>query len=630
MRHATVGVIGHVNHGKTSLVKSLTGTDTDRLEEERRRGMSIVLGFAWLRTPEGDVDLIDVPGHEQFVRTMVAGATGIDASLLVVHAREGVMPQTAEHVAIADLVGVRRGIVAITKADLVGPQERAQVQRQVRAFLRGTHLEFAPVVFTSTVDEEGIVELRTRLAALAASTPAGALAGPHFWLPVDRVFSLPGHGTIATGTLRGAPLRVGDVVVAFPHDARGAVRQLQVHHADVKEALPGQRVGVNLRHLAPDQVRRGDVLAPVGTLRPATLLDVALVPAPGTLLGDLDARTVRILFGTTEASARVRVLSREEGPRGRLLAQLRTDRPVVAVAGEPCILRRESPPSTLAGGRVLDPAPGRHARSDAGALRRLRVLAGGSGRQRLAERLRAAGAAGLPLATLAAEAGLDPSQFALVPNAIAVVDGQHAWHVPLARALEQRMVDALRAHHEAHPLLPAAPVAICRAALPRDVPDTLCRKLLDDLRARGEIVRRDGQVALRQHDPLETLDAAGRERLATIEAAFRAGGMSPPDVPDDARGLLQLLVARGDILLLPGQPPLQRIAFHRSALAEASERLRAAFPPPGGFTVSQAREMLASTRKFTVPLLEYLHASGQTRRRGDLHAFVRETVAGGV
>lgn len=631
MPHCSVGVIGHVNHGKTSLVKVLTGTDTDRLEEERRRGMSIVLGFACLHTARGTLDLIDVPGHEQFVRTMVSGATGIDATLLVVNGREGVMPQTVEHVAIADLLGVRRGVVAITRSDLMAPAARAQAQQRVRAFLRGTHLEFAPITFVSALTGEGTTELAHHLAALLGHDERHDATRSHFWLPVDRVFSVPGYGTVATGTLRGAAMRPSDAVACFPQGTVGAVRQLQVHGEPVDVAYPGQRVGVNLRHLAAGELTRGTVLAPPVSLGASDLVDLSLSLLPQVRAQDVEGCRVRLLFGTTEVAGVVRVLSSDAGGRQGLLAQMRLARPVVAVPGEACILRRESPPRTLGGGRVLDTPPRRHARTDATALRRLRILAGGSERERLAERLRQAGAAGLPLAIVAAQSGLAAEQLAPVLRELAFIEGARAWHLALAVELRERMLAALRSWHAAHPMKAAAPLVVCQAAIPPASGDALQRALLDRLQADGCIVRRDGQVALAGHDPLRALDEPSLARLQALDQRYRAGGMQPPDPPavhERERALLELMVARGDILLLPGQPPTQRIALHAAAVANAKDRLLAAYPPPAGFTVSEARALLGSTRKFTVPLLQHLHASGLTRRRGDLHAFVDNALGG--
>lgn len=623
MAHATVGVIGHVNHGKTSLVQALTGMDTDRLAEEKRRGMSIVLGFAWLELAGGTLDLVDVPGHEQFVRAMVAGATGIQATLLVVDAREGVKPQTVEHLAIADLLGVRRGVVAITKADLVDEARRAAVQRELRTLLRGSHLEFAPHVFASVRSGEGLPALRQRLQELLARAAVPAPAGASFCLPVDRVFTLAGQGTVVTGTLRAGRLRVDDAIEVQPAGLASIVRQLQVHGRPVDEALPGQRVGVNLRHLKPEQLARGDVLAPPGRIAPAALLDVELRLLPQVRPQHLDGRQLQLLVGTSEAAVAVRLLGEHGG--AMQLAQLRSARPIAALAGEPFVLRRASPPATLAGGRILDPLALRHRRSDAAALDALRVLATGTDRQRLGERLRRAGVAGLGVEELGLAGGANHAQLDDLLRGVAVSQGKRLWHLALVQELEQRMLQAVRDFHRQQPLRPAAPLSVCRAALPPAVPDMLYRRLLALSREGGRLQLSEGEVRCPGHDPLQALDARSREALAALAEAFRAGGMTPPDPPTPGtppRRLLDLLVAQGELLLLPGQPPSHRVAFHRDALSAARDALAATFPAPNGFTVSEARALLATTRKFAVPLLEHLHATGQTRRRGDRHVFV--------
>lgn len=623
MAHATVGVIGHVNHGKTSLVQALTGIQTDRLAEERRRGMSIVLGFAWLALDGGTLDLVDAPGHEQFVRAMVAGATGIHATLLVVDAREGVKPQTVEHVAIADLLGVRRGIVAITKADLVDEARRAAVQRELRARLRDSHLAFAPRLFVSSRTGEGVPALRAALQELVRQAAVPAPAGVPFCLPVDRVFTLAGQGTVVTGTLRGGPLRVGDALEVQPAGLATAVRQLQVHGVAVDAALPGQRVGVNLRHVKPEQLARGDVLAPPGRLAPASLLDAELRLLPGVTAQQLEGRELQLLVGTNEVSVVPRLFGERGG--GVQLGQLRSARPVATLAGEPFVLRRASPAATLAGGRILDPLARRHRRSDAAALHALRVLASGTDGQRLAERLRRAGAAGLALDELGIASPLACPQVAALVCRVAESNGARLWHLPLVQELQQRMVAAVRHYHRQQPLRPAAPLPVCRAALPADAPEALYRRLLALLQERGELLLSHGEVRCPEHDPLQHLDARSREALDALAASFRRGGMTPPDPPPPGtppRRLLDLLVAQGEVLLVPGQLPTQRIAFHRDALAAARDTLAATFPAPNAFTVAQARELLGTTRKFAVPLLEHLHATGHTRRRGDQHMFV--------
>jgi selenocysteine-specific elongation factor len=621
--HLTLGVIGHVDHGKTSLVKALTGMDTDRLEEERRRGMSIVLGFAWLGFDEGVIDIIDVPGHEQFVRTMIAGATGIDAVLLVVDAREGIKPQTVEHLAIIHLIGVRRGLIAVTKSDLVSDDERAALLHRLRTFLKGSCLEFAPAICTSVISGEGLPELGLALRRMLASRPASSPAGRRSYLPIDRVFSLPGHGTIVTGTLRAGILAVGDEMELMPDAVRTSVRQLQFHNRAVESAFPGQRVGVNLRHLKAADVARGDVLATVGLLRASCLLDAQITPAPGVDQPLADGQAVRLLFGATDVAATLRLLTHAAlAPGDAGIAQLRTHRPVVAAAGEPFILRRDSPPATIGGGRFLDPVATRHRRSDAAAMKRLRVLAGGRRNDLLEERLRAARHVGIAAAELGAALDCPVAELAAVLGDIAAVQGDTVIYRPVLDALGQMLSAALAAYHGEWPARAGAPLAYCRASLAPGTSEQVFKAVLRSLVAAGEVEVGKGLARLRGHDPLEALAPHDRALALQIATRFREGGVTPPDVPGftvDKRlaGLFHMLVDQGLLLLLQGQQPEQKVAFHRDAVAQALQRLRKAYPAPARFTVSDARALLGSTRKFTVPLLAYFDAVGHTRRCGD-------------
>ncbi|NEX64590.1 selenocysteine-specific translation elongation factor [Noviherbaspirillum galbum] len=620
-RHLSLGVLGHVDHGKTSLVKALTGTDTDRLEEEKRRGMSIVLGFAYLSLASAIIDIIDVPGHEQFVRTMVAGATGIDAALLVVDAREGIKPQTMEHLAIAGLVGVRRGVVAVTKADLADDAQRRTLPQRLRPFLAGGPLASAPVVFTSTVTGEGLDALRAALEGLAGEQPRPA-PGPNFTLPVDRVFALPGHGTVVTGTLRGGCVRSGDHVAVSPGGARAVIRQLQVHNQVVEEAWPGQRVGINLRQLGAGDLHRGDLLAPPGLVRVTSLIDAELRLLPEHLeqAGRLaDGQRLRLLFGTTDVSARVRLLDTRPETTG-LLVQLRTERPVAAMPGDAFILRRDSPPQTLGGGRFLDTAAPRHRAGDDAVLGRLRILASGDWRQVMAERLRAAGPAGLPLQELARSLGCHAEDVRRAADGFALCDGKVLLLHDHATAIQESLLGALGRFHREQPLRSGAPLSYCRSSLPAALADTMFRKILSLMHASGRVVCQQGTVRLAGHDPLAGMEARERAEAEALERRVLEGGMTPPDLPcagQRGEALLRLLAEHGRLVLLPGQLAGQRIVFHREAIAEAERKLREAFPAPARFTVSQAREVLGSSRKFVVPLLEHFDARGRTRRHGD-------------
>jgi selenocysteine-specific elongation factor len=622
--HLTLGVIGHVDHGKTSLVKALTGADTDRLKEEKERGMSIVLGFAWMDCDEGVIDVIDVPGHEAFVRTMIAGATGIDAALLVVDAREGIKPQTLEHLAIIEMIGVSRGVIALTKSDLAPPEAREALLHRLRMRLKGTPLEFAPAVATSTVTGEGMNELRAALRRLLAAREAAAPSMAAGHLPIDRVFSLPGRGTIVTGTLRGGRIAVGDALELLPSGLRTSVRQLEVHRREVDIAHAGQRVGMNLRHVAPQDIARGDVLAAPGLLKIAEWFDAEIRVGADAAAPITDGQTLRLLFGATDVAARVRLLGPAQlGPGESGLAQLRAARPVVAAAGEPFILRRESPATTLGGGRFLDVAAGRHRRGDAAALKRLAVLARGRGDEAFAERLRGCGHAGMPLSRIAAllNCGEDEARAAI--DGYARLHGATALHREHHDALCAALLAALRGFHEREPARAGAPLSYCRASLPGDVDDMIFKSILRGLAAQDEIVIANGMARLHGHDPLAALDANARSRAEQIEALFLQGGVTPPDVDEflaekGSAALFRMLVEQGRLLLLAGQLPGQKIAFHRDAVEEAKARMRGAYPAPARFTVSEARGLLGSTRKFTVPLLAHLDAAGFTRRSGDI------------
>ena len=371
MSRSTVGVIGHVDHGKTALVRALTGQDTDRLPEEKARGISIALGFAHL---DEALDLIDMPGHERFVRTMISGATGIDAVLLVVAANEGVQPQTVEHVEIAGLLGIARAIVAVSKCDLVSREEAELVGAEAMELLGRNGFKPLPsAILTSAVSELGIADLRQALISIAERQHSRPALGP-LWLPIDRTFTMAGHGTVVTGTLRGNVLAAGDALELLPKRRKVRVRALQVHGAPVASAAPGQRVAVNLRGIELGDVTRGMALVSPGALERSEWLTLSLRALAGAPPLKNGAR-LRALFGTQEAEARLRLLDRdvlEPGEAG--FAQLRFAESVAIPAGEHVVLRRPSPAATVAGGLVLEPVTRRLKRRDGGLLHRLELL----------------------------------------------------------------------------------------------------------------------------------------------------------------------------------------------------------------------------------------------------------------
>jgi selenocysteine-specific elongation factor len=524
-RQLSLGVIGHVDHGKTSLVKALTETDTDRLKEEKERGMSIVLGFAYLQCDEGCIDVIDVPGHESFIRTMVSGATGIDAALLVVDANEGVKPQTVEHLAITGLLGVRRGVVAITKSDLVRTEERIAVSRRLRGLLKESYLEFAPLVFTSTVTGEGLRELADALRSLLRNRSA-PIAASQFWLPIDRAFSVAGRGTVVTGTMRLGCLKVGQEVEVMPQGTRATVRHIEVHGREVEEVQPGQRAGVNLRHIKHHEISRGGALASVGLLHTNDLLDAQVSLLKTQKSGLRNGRVVRLLFGTTDVAVHIRILSGsslEPGQSGAV--QFRTLRPVAAIAGEPFILRIESPAMTIGGGRFLDTAPVRHRRSNAAAITRLQILAGGAGDAVLIERLKSASAGGMPAAALAAQLRCSEKEVmnAVAHNDAIMVHEKCLLYRPFFDGMGDRLANVLEQFHRQFPMRQGAPLSYCRANLD-PMNESLFKSMLRALCDAGRIQVERGLVSVFGYDPVAALGEEDRKLAVSIETSIKQGG----------------------------------------------------------------------------------------------------------
>ena len=617
MRSATVGVIGHVDHGKTALVQALTGIDTDRLAEEKRRGISIVLGFSHLDVAGGEIDLIDMPGHERFVRTMIAGATGIDAVLLTVDAREGIQPQTVEHAGIAGLIGVRRGIVAVTKCDLVPVTDALAVGEAAVRLARAAGIGEVTAVRTSAVTGEGVDELRLRLGCLLDSGGGREDSGV-FWLPTDRVFAVPGFGTVVTGTLRRGALSVGDEVELTPGGRKARVRSLQIHGRPVEAAMPGRRVAVNLRGVGQSGVSRGTALASPGLLTGSRWLDIGLAllaSAPEELRG---GTVVRLLTGTTETSARVRLLDRDRlEPGESAMAQLFTEAAVSVPAGEPFIIRTPSPPATIGGGRVLDPASRRRRRHDQGILAGLRVLAEAPPAEILAERLRAAGAEGCGMPELARLLVVSPDRLCIYlkeAGAVVLPDGT-VLAGTAARELECEVLALVEKHHRDHPTEPG---------LPRDRLGKRASAIAAALIARGELRNERGRLRHRDFDPAALLPERDRRLIAAVEREFLSGGLMPPDasavVGNDRERFqaIRYLTRTGVLVRAADRVQKREILFHRDALAKAQRIMTIHLANrSGGFLVGDLGKLLGISRKYSIPLLEHLDAIRFTRRLDD-------------
>lgn len=614
-----LAVIGHVNHGKTALVRALTGIETDRLPEEKARGLSIALGFAHIADPGGDIDLLDAPGHEDFIRAMVMGTAGARAVLLVVSAMEGFGRQTHEHLRIAGLLGLRAGLVAVTKADLAPPGARPDILARLDGELAGSFLAGAPRVFCSAHSGEGLEDLQAAIRALAQEAPPPERL-PGAFLPLDRVFSQPGTGTVVTGSLQGAGLEDGDEAVLEPSGRRVHVRQLQVHGRPVPAALPGARVAVALRGAGLETAGTGDVLCAPGAFPPSTRVDLEIVLSPDAPAPLRSGDEVRVLWGARQDMARVRLLDGVDlAPGDGGLAQLRFRDPAPVHAGQRLLLRRPSPAATLGGGRVLDPlAPEVRART----LPARRDLLAAAARGDLAgitaglaardgggvDLSEAARLSRLPVAEVGARLGarfirLEAGLFATADAASLA-----------AQAYRDRLAEA----HRRHPARAHVALAAFRNGLARSLAPGLIAHAEARLADAGEIRMARGRVALAGHDPFAALPPADLARLAETEAAFRAGGVSPPDPADFDAELVALLVASGRMVSLRNHALRQTLVFHLEALDAALGALAAAFPPPVAFTTGEARAALSTSRKFIVPALEFLDSRGDTRRQGDV------------
>jgi selenocysteine-specific elongation factor len=612
-----VGVIGHVDHGKTALVRALTGEETDRLAEEKSRGISIALGFARLNIgPDQNIDLIDMPGHERFIRTMIAGATGIDAVLLVVAANEGVKPQTIEHIEIAGLLGLRRAVVAISKTDLVSPAQAKQAGDEAIRLLKTAGFSVLPPVLTSALREEGIEELRQTLATLAASQEAPATNGLPF-LPIDRAFSIAGHGPVVTGTLRGAAIATGDALELFPARQAVRVRAVQVHGERVPAAAPGQRVALNLRDADISALKRGMALAAPGFLAPSDWLTIsvrAVAGAPPLRNG----MRLRALLGTDEFDARLRLLDRdvlESGASG--FAQLHCAMPVAFPSREHVVLRLASPAQTVAGGRILDPVTRRQRRHSPPLLQHLAMLHRLDGAELILAEVAGQGAAATTLSRLSQLSALAPAHIA------ALLSSHPVLVTATGLVVRQAELEALAARIPA--LLAPHAEGLAPGKLLAALPGTGA-KLLDEaitlLLSRNLITKRGPQLVLPR--PAEDRARAQDEAAlaAQIAALLHASSLSPPDPRTIITTLatkraVDRLLREGLIIHAVDRAKHKEILFHHEAVAHAMRLLAPLLEQPPGLLATDVCAALGITRKYAMPLLDHLDTIRFTKRIND-------------
>ena len=610
-----LGVLGHVDHGKTALVHALTGEETDRLAEEKRRGISIALGFA--RAELGAavfIDLIDMPGHERFVRTMVSGATGVDAVLLVVAANEGVKPQTVEHVDIAALLGLSRSIVVISKADLVAPREAGQVAGEVAQMMRRAGFEFPPPVMTSVAQQTGLDALRSTLLTLAAEQSGRAADGVTY-LPIDRAFSVAGHGPVVTGTLRGANVAATDTLELWPARRSVRVRAVQVHGKQVPAAAPGQRVALNLRGVDIGDLRRGMALAAPGSLTLSHWLTVsirAVANAPPLKNG----AQLRALLGTEDRQVRLRLLDRDVLDAGEsAFAQLHFAAPVAVPAREHVILRLPSPPRTVAGGMLLMPDVRRAQRRNAQILQRLEDLKALPPASIIAAEVQRAGIEGISMQSLSQVSGLATVRILELLRALPV--------------FVTRTGGVLLESHLRDLLMRIPPLLAQRAeSSQRELLEALATSavLLDEalevLSARGTIGKRGTRFLIPRPDEDRARARADIDLAARIADKLRRGGLTPPnpaEIVADSRSkrAVERLLREGVIVRGLDVDKGREMYFHEEAIEHAKSLLAPLLESPPGMLVTEIGALLGISRKFSMPLLGYLDTIRFTRRVKD-------------
>lgn len=628
MKQVVMGTAGHIDHGKTQLVKTLTGIDTDRLKEEKERGITIDLGFAHLTYEDGtEVGVIDVPGHERFVRNMLAGVGGIDLVMLVIAADEGVMPQTREHLAICQLLRVKEGLVALTKADLVDEDWLELVSEDTREFLKGTFLEGKPIVPVSAKTGQGLDELKRVLQGLVARVPPKQLEGK-FRLPVDRVFTIRGFGTVVTGTLFSGTIRVEDRIEIYPKGIEAKIRGLQVHNASVPEAVAGQRTAINLQGIDKVELERGDVLGHPGEFAPTFMLDAVLQHLSDAPRPLRHRARVRLHVGTSEIMGRVILLDRDDlAPGAEAYVQLRLEEPAIVLPRDRFVIRSYSPVQTIGGGMVLDAQPAKHRRGDAGLAAHFQLLAEGSPEEIFAHHLKQATYQGLRLTEFLPRTELSEAHLRQVATTLQragrarAVNTDMGWylHAEALDALTRELRRYLETYHRQNPLKPNISIEELRAKV-RGLSERVCLMALEDLRQQGAVVVERDRVRLATHEV--ALDDTRERILNELEAEFLAAGYQPPRAEDlfaklnigkgHDKALLQVLLDQGRAVRLK-----ENVVFHRSNLAKAESLLVQYLRDHREITPIEFKDLLGISRKYAIPMLEYFDSQKITIRVGD-------------
>ncbi len=627
MKNIIIGTAGHVDHGKTALIKALTGIETDRIKEEKKRGITIELGFAYLDLPDGEkAGIIDVPGHEKFVKNMLAGAGGIDLALLVVAADEGFMPQTREHLGILSLLNISEGIIVVTKKDMVDEDWLEIVCDEVRQEVQGTFLENAQIIPVSSYTGEGIEQLRQAIFTMIDQKTQIKNLDVPFRIPVDRIFSVEGFGTVITGTLIEGTMKVGDPVTVYPSRIESRIRNLQVHSQNVQEAYAGQRVAVNLAGLKKTDLNKGDVIAVPDSMHTTMMIDIHL-----TVLKDCDreirnATRLHLYHGARDILCKIVLLDRDSVGAGEsCYAQLRLEEEIAVKTGDRFVLRFYSPVETIGGGVILDSNPFKHKRNDATVLESLKLKEGGSDREKISAALRDYSARFETLDFLQIQTGIPKEQFdqqinKLIKDKVAFrVSDNVVIHTDYLNRLKDSAVKLLESYHKENPLREGMKKDEFRNKLIKYEDISVVDKITDSLVNRKVLKYVNNCVALADFEVQQD------NNQQEIENAFLQGGFSP-ESPDQIaarfpkvknfKQVLESLVNTGKLVRVE-EKILLHADYYNKALTLAKEHV----DQNGQITLAEMRDLMGASRKFAVAVLEYWDKRGITKKVGDARTF---------
>jgi selenocysteine-specific elongation factor len=630
LKQIILGTAGHIDHGKTSLIKALTGIDTDRLKEEKLRGITIELGFAWLDLPSGQrVGIVDVPGHEKFVKNMVAGASGIDLVALIIAADEGVMPQTKEHLDICQILNVKHGLVVLTKADMVDEEWLEMVSDDVHEFLEGTFLEGAPILPASSLTGEGIPELIQALETLCEAVPERPSSGL-FRLPVDRVFTMKGFGTVVTGSLVSGRVHVGETVMVYPSGIQSKVRGIQVHGHAVDQATTSMRTAINFQGIERNAIARGDVVGGVGALKPSYMVDALLAYLPSNEKPLKNRTKIRFHTGTSEILGYAILLNRDELPPGETaIVQFRLDTPVTVVKDDRYVIRSYSPIRTIGGGQILDPIPDKHKRFRELLVTGLMDLAEAPPEEVITYHVKESGTSGTRPGELVLRTNISEKKLKghlenlLSRKTISQVDRENPRfiHGSVFDDLSRNVVKILEGYHKSYPLK----AGMSRQGLLSKVSPSLDSRLfnlvIQDLAKGNKVVQDKEVIRLAEHKV--ALEADQMDIRQRIEKAYLESGLEPPYFRDlmtslgqnsaRTKDLLGLMLEEGTLIKVK-----EDLFFHKSVIDDLKKGLVSYLKANGEISTPQFKEMTGVSRKYTIPLIEFFDASKVTIRIGDI------------